>query len=122
MIRQGEVYWVDFGEPAGSEPGYRRPAIVVQNDVFNASRISTVVVCPLTSNMRRAEAPGNVLLVPGEGELDQQSVVNVSQVFTVNKRDLIEKIGSLDGERVREIVSGINLLLEPREVEDTGPV
>lgn len=117
MIRQGEVFWVDFGAANESEPGYRRPAVIVQNDVFNASNIRTAVVCPLTSNLRRAEAPGNVLLVPGEANLREQSVVNVSQVFTVNKRDLKEKIGSLDGERVREIIAGINLLLEPREVD-----
>lgn len=117
MIRQGEVYWVGFGGPGSSEPGYRRPAVIVQNNVYNASNIRTTVVCPLTSNLRRAEAPGNVLLVPGEANLREQSVVNVSQVFTVNKRDLVEKIGSLGGERVHEIISGINLLLEPREVE-----
>lgn len=120
MIRQGEVYWVDFGEPGGSEPGFRRPAVVIQNDVFNASRIRTAVVCPLTSNLRRAEAPGNVLLAPGEAGLLEQSVINISQVFTVNKRDLIEKIGSLDEPRIREIISGINLLLEPRKVQDAG--
>ncbi|MBA2443496.1 MAG: type II toxin-antitoxin system PemK/MazF family toxin [Rubrobacter sp.] len=117
MIRQGEVFWVDFGEPGGSEPGYRRPAVVLQNNIFNASNIGTVVVCPLTSNLRRAEAPGNVLLVPGEANLREQSVVNISQVFTVGKRDLMDKVGSLDGARVREVISGINLLLEPREVE-----
>lgn len=117
MIRQGEVFWVDFGEPEGSGPGYRRPAVVVQNNVFNASRIRTVVVCALTTNLQRAEAPGNVLLVPGEADLREQSVVNVSQVFTVNKRDLMEKIGSLSNERVREIMDGINLLLEPQEVD-----
>jgi mRNA interferase MazF len=120
VIHQGEVYWVDFGEPGGSEPGYPRPALVVQNDVFNASNVRTVVVCPLTSNLRRAEAPGNVLLGPGEANLPRQSVVNISQVFTVNKRDLVEKVGSLEGERVREVISGINVLLEPREVEDAG--
>jgi mRNA interferase MazF len=120
VIRQGEVYWVDFGEPGGSEPGYRRPAVVVQNDLFNASNVRTVVVCPLTSNLRRAGAPGNVLLDPSEANLLQQSVVNISQVFTVDKRDLVEKIGSLDSERIREIISGINLLLEPREVESAG--
>ncbi len=117
MIRQGEVFWVDFGEPEGSGPGYRRPAVVVQNNVFNASRIRTVVVCALTTNLQRAEAPGNVLLVPGEADLREQSVVNVSQVFTVNKRDLMQKIGSLSNERVREILDGINLLLEPQEVD-----
>lgn len=120
MIRQGEVYWVDFGESGGSEPGYRRPAVVVQNDLFNASNIKTVAVCPLTSNLRRTEAPGNVLLVPGEANLREQSVVNTSQIFTLNKLDLAERIGALDGERVQEIISGINLLLAPRQVESPG--
>lgn len=122
MIHQGEVYWVDFGEPAGSEPGYLRPAVVIQNNIFNASNIGTAVVCPLTSNLRRAEAPGNVLLDPGEANLRVQSVVNISQVFTVNKQDLIEKVGSLNGGRVREVISGINILLEPRELEEAGGI
>lgn len=118
--RQGEVYWVDFGEPGRPEPGYRRPAVVVQNDVFSASNIRTVVICPLTSNLRRAGAPGNVLLDLDDASLSRQSVVNISQIFTVNKRDLAEKIGLLGAKRVREIVSGINVLLEPREAEDAG--
>jgi mRNA interferase MazF len=117
VIRQGDVYRVDFGEPGGSEPGYSRPAVVVQNNVFNASSIRTVVVCALTTNLRRAEAPGNVLLVPGEANLAEQSVVNISQVFTVSKRDLVEKIGSLDRERMREVLAGLRLLIEPRSVE-----
>ncbi|CAN5127597.1 type II toxin-antitoxin system PemK/MazF family toxin [soil metagenome] len=120
MIHQGDVYWVDLGEPGGSEPSYRRPSVVVQNDVFNASNIRTVVICALTTNLRRAEAPGNLLLGPGEANLPEQSVINVSQVFTVNKQDLVDKLGSLSGERVRELISGIDLLLEPREVEDQG--
>jgi mRNA interferase MazF len=118
VIRQGEVYWVDFGEPDRSGPGYSRPAVVVQNDVFNASNIRTVVVCALTSNLRRAEAPGNVLLAPGEANLTEQSVVNVSQVFTVSKPDLIQKVGSLDRRRMREVLSGLMLLFEPREIEE----
>lgn len=117
MIRQGEVFRVDFGEPGDAEPGYRRPAVVLQNNVFNASNIRTVVVCALTSNVRRAKAPGNVLLAPGEANLREQSVVNVSQVFTVSKRDLAEKIGSLPDDRVRAILDGVDLVLEPREVE-----
>lgn len=108
---------MDFGGPGGSEPGYRRPAVVLQNNVFNASNIGTVVVCALTSNLRRAGAPGNVLLLPGEAKLGEQSVVNVSKVFTVSKRDLVERIGSLTSERVREILDGVGLVLEPREVE-----
>ena len=116
MIRQGDIYWVDLQEPIGSEPGYRHPHVVVQNDVFNCSRIHTVVVCALTSNLQRAEAPGNVLLKLGEANLPKQSVVNVSQIFTVDKRQLEEKIGSLSTLRVREILDGIRLVLEPRSL------
>ena len=116
VIRQGDIYWVDLQEPIGSEPGYRHPHVVVQNDVFNCSRIHTVVVCALTSNLQRAEAPGNVLLKPGEANLPKQSVVNVSQIFTVDKRQLEEKIGSLSTLRVREILDGIRLVLEPRSL------
>ena len=116
MIRQGDIYWVDLGEPQKSGPGFRHPHVVVQNDVFNRSRIHTVVVCALTSNLWRAEAPGNVLLEPGEANLPKQSVVNVSQIFTVDKRQLEDKIGTLDASRIREILDGIRLVLEPREL------
>lgn len=116
-IVQGDVFWVDVGDPDGSSPGYPRPYVVVQNNLFNRSGIRTVVTCALTSNLRRAGDPGNVLLVPGEADLPEQSVVNVSQVLTVDKRRLGDRIGSLSGERVREVVSAIELLLEPR---DTG--
>ncbi len=116
VILQGDVYWIDLGDPYGSEPGYRHPHVVVQNNVFNRSRIHTVVVCALTSNLRRAGAPGNVLLKAGEAGLPRQSVVNVSQIFTVDKRRLQEKIGTLSRERVREILDGVHLVLEPRDL------
>lgn len=116
VIRQGEIYWVDLGEPRGSEPSYRHPHIVVQNNLFNASKINTVVVCALTSNLKRAKAPGNVLLEKGEANLLKKSVVNISQIYTVNKSDLIEKIGRVSQNRVQQILDGINLLLEPREI------
>ena len=116
MIRQGDIYWVGLGEPVGSAPGYRHPHVVVQNDVFNASRIGTVVVCAMTSNLRRAKAPGNVLLEEGEGGLPKRSVVNVSQIFTVDKSQLDERIGTLSAARLREILDGIQLVLEPREL------
>ena len=116
MIQQGDIYWVDLGEPLGSEAGFRHPHVVVQNDLFNCSRVQTVVVCALTSNLRWAEAPGNVLLKPGEANLPKQSVVNVSQIFTVDKRQLEEKIGSLSSLRVRAILDGIRLVLEPRSL------
>ena len=117
MINQGDVFWVDLGAPSGSAPGYQHPHVVVQNNLFNRSRISTVVVCALTSNLKRANAPGNVLLSPGEANLPKQNVVNVSQIFTVDKTDLVEKIGTLSPQRVREILDGIHLVLEPREME-----
>lgn len=117
VINQGDIFWIDLDEPSSSGPGYRHPHVVVQNNVFNRSRIHTVVVCALTSNLKRAAAPGNVLLEPREANLPKQSVVNVSQIFTVDKGQLGEKIGTLAGKRVREILDGIRLLLEPRELE-----
>lgn len=118
VINQGDVYWVDLDEPSGSGPGYRHPHVVIQNNVFNRSRINTVVVCVLTSNLKRAKAPGNVLLETGEANLSKQSVVNVSQIFTVDKRDLVERIGTLSRKRVRQILDGVSLLLEPRDIEE----
>jgi mRNA interferase MazF len=117
VIDQGDIYWVDLGEPTGPEPGYRHPHVVIQNNLFNRSRINTVVVCALTSNLRRAEAPGNVLLEKGEASLPRQSVVNVSRIYTVDRRDLAEKIGSLSRRRIRQILSGVMLVIEPREVD-----
>ena len=113
IIRQGDIFWVNLGPPKGSEPGYRHPHIVIQNDIFNASRINTVVVCALTTNLKRAKAPGNVALNKGEANLAKKSVVNISQVLTVDKSDLEEKIGSLSLKRTQEIIQGIKLLLEP---------
>ena len=118
VINQGDVYWVDLGEPSGSGPGYRHPHVVIQNNVFNQSRINTVVVCVLTSNLKRAQAPGNVLLEKGEANLPQQSVVNVSQIFTVDKEDLVERMGTLSRTRVRQILDGVSLVLEPRDVAE----
>lgn len=118
VINQGDLFWVDLGDPIGSEPGYRHPHVVVQNNVFNRSRISTVVVCALTSNLRHAEAPGNVLLDHGEADLPKQSVVNVSQIFTVDKRCLGERIGTLSHQRIRQILDGIRLVIEPRDLND----
>jgi mRNA interferase MazF len=112
VIRQGDVYWVDLGEPVGSGPGNRHPYVVVQNDVFNQSRIRTVVVCALTSNLRLANSPGNVLLDPAEADLPKQSVVNVTQIVTLDREQLEEKIGSLSSRRVRQILDGIKLVLE----------
>jgi mRNA interferase MazF len=88
--------------------------VVVQNDIFNQSQIRTVVVCALTSNLRRARSPGNVLLDLGEAGLPRQSVVNITQILTVDRSQLGECIGTLSPERVREVTAGLRLLLEPR--------
>jgi mRNA interferase MazF len=117
VIRQGDVYWIDLGPPGRSGPGYLHPHVVVQNDLFNRSRIGTVVVCAITSSLKRGEAPGNVLLDQGEANLPKRSVVNVSQVFTVDKDELVEKIGSLAPERLEQIYAGLDLLLTPRDLE-----
>jgi mRNA interferase MazF len=115
-IKQGDIFWVDLGIPKGSEPGYKHPHVVIQNNVYNVSKINTVVVCALTSNVKRAAAPGNVLLKKGEANLSRDSVVNISQIITVDKSDLIEKIGSLSPLKMKQVVEGLKLLLEPREV------
>ena len=112
---QGDVFWVELDDPYGSEPGWRRPYVVVQNNMFNFSRINTVVVCAITSNQKQALAPGNVLLDKGEANLPGQSVVNISQIVTLDKQVLSEKIGTLSSGRIKEIISGLQLLLEPRE-------
>jgi mRNA interferase MazF len=117
VINQGDIFWIDFDDPLGSEPGYRHPHVVIQNNLFNHSRINTVVVCALTSKLARATAPGNVLLKPKEGNLPKQSVINVSQIFTVDKTQLSERIGTLSARRVREMLNGIRLLTELREPE-----
>jgi len=115
-IKQGDIFWIDLGIPGGSEPGYRHPHVVIQNNLFNQSKINTVVVCALTSNLKRGKAPGNVLLKKGEANLKKDSVVNISQIVTINKSDLAEKIGSLSPTRIRQIIEGAILLIEPREI------
>ncbi len=117
VIKQGDIFWIELGIPSGSSPGYRHPHIVIQNNLFNRSKINTVVVCALTSNLKRAKAPGNVLLSEGEANLKKKSVVNVSQIITVDKSDLVEKIGTLLPKRVHQILEGIKLLTEPRDIE-----
>lgn len=115
MIKQGDIYWIDLDEPVGSEPGYKHPHVVVQNNLFNCSNIKTVLVCPLNSNLKRAGAPGNLLISKQESNLPKDSVVNVSQVFTVDKSQLDEYVGTLSARRTSEILDGIALVLNPRE-------
>jgi len=116
VIQQGDIYWYDLRKSRGSEPGYYRPVVIVQNNIFNRSAIRTVVACALTSQLRRGRHPGNVVLRKGEANLPKRSVVNVSQLLTLDKGQLGERIGTLPKGRVAEIIGGIRLLIEPREL------
>ena len=110
-MNRGEVWWADFGQPLGSEPGYRRPVLVLQADSFNRSRIQTVVVVPLSTNAALALAPGNVLCRPRETGLKRASVANVSQLTVVDRSRLAEKAGVLDRRLLAQVEDGVRLLL-----------
>ncbi len=111
-IRQGDVFWLDFGPATGSGPAELHPCVVVQGDAFNQSAIATTVVCLITSNLRLASAPGNVQLKRGEAHLPKASVVNVSQLFTVDKFDLHERIGRLPDASIQAVLYGLGLVFE----------
>ena len=113
VINQGDLIWANPGRPFDAEPGYRHPFVVIQNNAANHSRLDTVIACMLTTNLDRAAAPGNVLLAKGEANLRKRSVVNVSQIYALDKSRLEEKIGSLPQSRVLEIIAGLTELLEP---------
>ena len=111
MIAQGEVWWADLAEPVGSEPGYRRPVVVVQSDAFNASSLRTVVCVGLTSNLRWADAPGNVLLAARATGLARPSVANVTQLVTLDREVLTERSGRLSASNLELVLAGIDTLL-----------
>jgi mRNA interferase MazF len=111
VISQGEVWWADVPEPSGSEPGFRRPVVVVQGDAFNRSRIATVVCVPLTSNLRWAEAPGNVLLASKVTGLPKDSVANVSQLVTLDKSSLTGRVGKVSKAKLELVLLGIDVVL-----------
>jgi mRNA interferase MazF len=120
VINQGDVYWVPVEDPNGALPEYIHPHVVIQDNVLNRSRLTTLVVCALTSNLKRATEPGNVLLDDGEANLLRQSVVVVSQVSTVAKAQLGEYIGSLSERRIQQILAGmqfVQLFTERRPVD-----
>jgi mRNA interferase MazF len=111
-VRRGEIWWADFSQPFGSEPGYRRPALIVQADAFNQSVIATVVLVPLTSDVALASAPGNVLCRPRETGLRHPSVANVSQVTVADRRRLVERVGALPPRLLTQVDEGLRLVLE----------
>ena len=111
VISQGDVWWADLAEPIGSAPGYRRPVVVLQSDPLNRSQLATVLCVVLTSNLRWSIAPGNVLLTVKQTGLDRDSVANVSQLITIDKRQLIERTGRLPKRQMESIFSGIDLIM-----------
>ena len=111
MIAQGEIWWADLGDPSGSGPGFRRPVVVVQGEPFNMSAIATVVCVPLTSNLRWADAPGNVHLGSRITGLPSDSVANVSQVITLDRSLLTDRVGRLDASRLGLVLGGIDVVL-----------
>lgn len=112
VVQRGEVWWAELEEPRGSEPGYRRPLLIVQSDPFNRSRIETVIGVALTSNLRLVEAPGNVLLPKRASGLPRDSIANVSQVVTVDRDVLTERIGKLSADLMASVDHGLRLVLD----------
>ena len=121
VVREGDVFWYDFGSPQGSEPGYRRPVVVVQGELFNRSALATVVVCTLTSNTAMTRHPGNVAIGIGEANLDKESVAVVTQLFTVDRAYLGDHIGRLALTRLESIRLGIQLVLGDEDALDRLP-
>jgi mRNA interferase MazF len=110
MIR-GEIWWADFGLPDGSEAGFRRPVLIVQDDAFNKSRIKTIVVLPLTSNLRLLDAPGNVLLNKKESKLAEDSVILAAQFYALDRQKFIEKVSKVKRETMEKVETGMMLVL-----------
>jgi mRNA interferase MazF len=111
VISQGDVCWASLDDPIGSAPGFRRPVAIVQGDSFNASRIATTVVVPLTSNLRLAAAPGNVALSAAHTGLPKDSVANVSQIVSIDRSLLTDRVGRLTANDLRLVLAGIDLVL-----------
>ncbi len=111
-VTRGSIWWVDLGEPLRSEPGFRRPVVVVSADSFNRSAISTVMAVVITSNLALAAAPGNVRLSKGAGSLPKASVVNISQIVTIDRSRLVERIGAVPAADLARIDDGLRLGLE----------
>lgn len=111
MIERGDIWWAELEEPHGSEPGYRRPLLVVQDDAFNRSRIQTVVCVALTSNLRLGDAPGNVVISRRESGLPKDSVANVSQIVTIDRIELTERVAKLSTRTRERVERGLRLVL-----------
>ncbi len=108
---RGEIWWASLPVPRGSEPGYRRPVVIVQSDAFNRSEISTIVVAAISSNLRLAEAPGNIYLKRRDSKLPKDSVIDISRLFTIDKKCLIEKVRELSPDGISELDEGLKIVL-----------
>jgi mRNA interferase MazF len=111
-VTRGEIWWADLPEPRGSEPGYRRPVLIIQANSFNRSQIQTVIVAVITSNLGRADAPANVFLRSQFTGLSRDSVANVSQLFTLDRSFLTEEVGKLPAKLLAQVDAGLKLVLE----------
>ena len=112
VIRKGSIYWVDFSPGKGSEPIGRRPGLVVQNDILNESNINTVIMLAVTSTLKFGELPGNIVLKKGEANVPKKCVINVTQIKSVDKKSIKEKIGTLSKKRIDEIHEGLKLVMD----------
>jgi mRNA interferase MazF len=111
VVERGQIWWADLDEPRGSEPGFRRPLLIVQDDAFNRSRLRTVIAVVLTSNLRLIDAPGNVLLPAKAAGLPKDSIANVSQVITLDRDSLTEPAGRIAGQLMKDVENGLRLVL-----------
>ena len=111
VVSQGDIFWADFGIPVGSQPGFRRPVVVIQSNALNRSRLATVLCIPLTSNMAAADYPGNVALMTRSTGLPKDSVANVSQITALDRAQLDERIGALTRNKLSAILTGVELVL-----------
>ncbi len=111
MVNRGEIWWVDLPEPKRSEPGFRRPVVIIQSDSFNKSKINTIICAVITSNLKLSEAPGNILLNPKSSGLSKESVINISQIITIDRSFLLEKVGELNSKLTHKIDKSLKLVL-----------
>lgn len=110
-MMRGEIWWADFGIPFGSEPGYNRPVLIVQDDTFNKSKINTIVVLPLTTNLLLENAPGNIFIKKEESGMPKDSIIVVSQLYAIDRQRLLEQLSKLQMAIMKEVESGIKLVL-----------
>ncbi len=111
VIQRGDIWWTDLRDPLGSGPGYRRPVLIIQSDKFNQSQLSTVVVLVISTNLNLIKSPGNVLLTAKESELPKDSVVNVTQVFTIDESFLRDYVSTISDRKMEQIDEGLRLIL-----------